>query len=426
MNYNKLWFIYALILGLLQILSLFISVEITPYIIYPVMASGYILLFVKPKGETIVRKSYKYNNYLILYSLIICISIVPYIVLVHNSYKTFIVSILAFFIPFALFRSSFNPEDFKKRVEYFFKGLYISFIICLFLILVTGEYSINIYEGERYVSGELGASVISRIAIFVIFYSFLMIFKNPRLYIYILPLLLALLILILSGSKIGLASFIFLTFLLLMFMIKKKRTYIILILFVCGLVPLLLVKPAKRKLKNLIDYFKTNEKSIESLNGRSIIWEDVLKIIDKSKMLGYGYGSPRVVITQSFSPVLKEDPRLIERDIRQAHNAWLESLLNVGILGTFFLSMLLLKTYLNMSKLLKGWKQKDWFIYLFILLYLIYYTIRSVTEAAFAQASTVEAIVFFSIVIIIRNYYALQKFNEIREKNQSDPGLMSC
>jgi O-antigen ligase len=417
MNYNKLWLIYALILGLLQVLSLFIKVNILPYIVYPIMASAYFLLFLKPKGDVIIKRSYKYNNYLILYSLIICLSIIPFLILIDHSIKTYIVSVLAYFVPFALFRPFFNPDDFKEQVENFFKGLYISFTICLILILITGEYAINIYEGERYVSGELGASVISRIAIFVIFYSFLKIFKNPRLYIYIFPLLLSLFILILSGSKIGLASFILLMFLMLMFMFKKKRTYVILFLFICGLIPVILNKPANKKLKNLVDYVKKNEKGIESLNGRSIIWEDVWKIIGKSKAFGYGYGSPRVVLTKDYSSIIEKDPRLIERDIRQAHNAWLESLLNVGIIGTFFLLMLLLKTYKNIAYLIKDWKKKDWFIYLLVLFYLIYYTIRSVTEAAFAQASTIETIIFFSIVIIVRNYIAIQKFNKNELKN---------
>jgi O-antigen ligase len=401
LSINVLWFLYAFVFGIFQVASLAFSTRFSPFLIYPVFLSTIIFFFIKPSGKDIINAR-RYNRPLLYYSFFVCISVIPYVILVKTSFITFFSSVIAFFVPFAIFRPVFNNEEFQVRVKYFIKGLYYSFILCLIIILLTGKYVISPYEGKRFMSDMIGASIISRLAIFVATYAMLRVFEDIRDIPNYIVLLFAVFMLVISGSKIGIVSLVVLSLIILMIKIKKKKTYVIILVLIGLFAALNLNSRIHEKVKFFLDYKKSNAKGVSNLNGRTDIWKDVISYIDKSKYMGYGYGSPRVILTKEFNPLLRID-------ISQAHNAWLESMLNVGIIGTIFLLFLLLKTFRNLFLVLKRIRGEGVFVYNFILVFFIYHLIRGFTEASFAQASTIEVLIFFCFVIIVRNAVAFTK-----------------
>lgn len=75
-------------------------------------------------------------------------------------------------------------------------------------------------------------------------------------------------------------------------------------------------------------------RSLQTLEGRTSIWQSVLERIADSPILGYGYGSGRTVIARLNIPGT-------DRTYHSAHNMFFESMLNFGALGTIVLVLLL-------------------------------------------------------------------------------------
>jgi O-antigen ligase len=404
LDINKLWYYYAVILSVTQVISVFVSVSITPLIIYPIMASAFLLFLTKSKQDTVYRTDSQ-NIYLKLYTLVVLFSVIPFCLMVRKLPTAYFVSVLAFFVPFALFRAKFSPIDFRIRVKFLIDGLLVGFIVCLIFILLTGRFVKSSTEGNRFISGMLGPALISRLSIYVVLYCLLRIFDARDVLINYLLLGFGLIMLIISGSKIGIASLILIGFVILVLKLNKKKTIIILPFLAFLFFFLNLNKRIHDKIIFLTEYQGANAKGVKSLNGRTLIWEDVLIRIRKSFYFGYGYGSPRIILSKEYDSSLRID-------ILQAHNAWLESMLNVGIIGTVFLLFTIIKTFLNLFKILKLPDDGDRFYYVFISYYLFYHLIRGVTEASFAQASTVEVIVFFSFILIVNNAIMIKKISK--------------
>ncbi len=143
------------------------------------------------------------------------------------------------------------------------------------------------------------------------------------------------LFLVLTKSRTATAAYLIgLLFLLTLGMPRAKKLVIVgslLIVLATGVLTLLAFAPGKAADSLLLDAAKMGRQQdtddVTSLTGRIPIWEQILRDVALRPWLGYGYGSfwtPQRVVRYSY---------IHDWEFNHAHSAYLETLLNVGIVG---------------------------------------------------------------------------------------------
>lgn len=188
--------------------------------------------------------------------------------------------------------------------------------------------------------------------------------KLKNKYIWLLSFILLTSLLIGTVSKTAILGF-FIT--LIFFWIKSKisfvKKYVILIISIGGLSVLY-----NKFLKIWIEY-KTiaDGENVQTLSGRTLIWEETWKKINERPFLGYGFMSFR-----------DNGPDLFGIRLVHAHNEVLTIWFNLGLVGlliAIFLYIVFLTKTLSLLKL------KEYNHGLLCLLLIVYFSIRGLTEA---------------------------------------------
>jgi O-antigen ligase len=107
----------------------------------------------------------------------------------------------------------------------------------------------------------------------------------------------------------------------------------------------------KEKVLFLDDYYR----GLDSLSGRWDLWTTSWRIFQKSPFLGHGFRMSEVMFYH-------------DQDMTSAHNAYLSSLMETGIIGTFFLLAAVLLTLFNLAKTAWYFKSNTYIFYFSLLL----------------------------------------------------------
>lgn len=136
------------------------------------------------------------------------------------------------------------------------------------------------------------------------------------------------------------ASFIIFLFGIIFIIIKdiRKALFLGVIFFILSLLFL-------DKLIELILFFdpEKNYEKISNLTGRTILWEGALSLITSKFLLGYGYGTSRELFLNVAS-----------WSAANAHNGYLSSIIELGIVGLVITTMIIIITINNVRWMLKN------------------------------------------------------------------------
>jgi hypothetical protein len=106
----------------------------------------------------------------------------------------------------------------------------------------------------------------------------------------------------------------------------------------------------KEKILFLNDYYR----GLDSLSGRQELWAASWKIFKKSPLIGHGFRMSEVMFFQ--------------QDMTSSHNAYLSSLMETGIIGTFFLLIAVFLTLYKLAKISWCLKSNTYIFYFSLLL----------------------------------------------------------
>lgn len=124
----------------------------------------------------------------------------------------------------------------------------------------------------------------------------------------------------------------------------------------------------------LVEYFYGGlEKGyLETLSGRTLIWEETWELIKENWILGYGFMSFR-----DYGPQIVESLRLVH-----AHNEWLHLWFSLGVVGVFFAASIYVTYFLNLREETKNPLSTDRAIMGMILL--LFSLVRGLFDASVA------------------------------------------
>ena len=86
-----------------------------------------------------------------------------------------------------------------------------------------------------------------------------------------------------------------------------------------------------------------------TLSGRTLLWNQLIELIEQRPLLGYGYGA----IWRTSAPYVQTLSTVIGWTPEHAHNGYLDLLLALGMSGIGVLAVLLLKAIAPLSALLR-------------------------------------------------------------------------
>lgn len=235
-----------------------------------------------------------------------------------------------------------------------YEGYYLNVLIVFYIIKAL--YNFVMYFASPFVVGYGGYTGPYRLAggfpfnpdfgfagTFVIIYTLYELFLDNKKFlkgfVYTCLFLLGWALVLLSWTR----STIFATMLILVispFFIKSKRYNFILGFFVFVIVSILSAFPSIRQ--DVISFIVREPETFKNLSFRVETWENLKGPIIARPFLGYGFvtGS-RVLLRDWWGSGL---------NIGDAHNAWVEALVSVGIIGTVPLMLVVILTIKNLLK----------------------------------------------------------------------------
>ncbi len=254
------------------------------------------------------------------------------------------------------------------------------------------------YGGAGYAGVTTGKNPLGRLCLILGFYFFWEIFSNWKnqnnkeinryktiLFVNIIILLMIFWLLKKADSATSLACLIFAVFILLLLNLPGLRRNINIVLFLSVII--LFILSATIDIEKI---FLTILNRDPTLTGRTELWSLCLTFV-KNPLIGVGYESfwlgERLQIFWSkywWHPI-------------QAHNGYIDTYLDLGMIGLFLLLGLILSIYKRIKKTLNN----DFYLGIFQLPFFIAYLIYNITENAFGLSSLFWFV--FLIVVLIQD-----------------------
>ena len=231
----------------------------------------------------------------------------------------------------------------------------------------------------------LSASTIGRNGIIVTMYGLFQLFFIKKNKTSTLFLFFGISMILMAGTKTTIAAALIISGYLIVKMKIYNIKYMIIILVVGTL---LVLSPVFDQFTTYINIY-LNINQLETLTGRTDIWVPLIELIRDMIWFGYGYNAPSALLTVEYFDIWNG------RDIIQAHNAWLQSMLNVGLVGTAVLLFVYIYLYKELKKIYNI-NKKLYFILFYMASFLL---IRGITEASFANGSSLD-VFLFSLTIV--------------------------
>lgn len=137
-----------------------------------------------------------------------------------------------------------------------------------------------------------------------------------------------------------------------------------------------------------------NPQNLLTLTGRTLLWESIFtQVLAEKYILGLGFNSTEEALGVGFA--WGED-----HIITQSHNAYIESLINCGLLGTIPLVWFIIRA---LSRALRAHKMSEkvdiQLLSCSTFGLLIFFAVRGISEASFAQAGSMDIIIVIVLII---------------------------
>lgn len=385
--------IYSILAFCLIIVQLFYDFqEIIFFIKIAITCLAFVILYQKIKLNLDIK-------HLFIYAYFTSLSL-SFIANINSvNLKEFIVGFSILLIPIGFLNSILlvkNTQLLRKATSKVQLYIVYGAGIILLYTYISGDFIDYQGLGQRFVTQSISPSIISLNANIVIIFCLLHI--NKKRLILLIPIILSVVLIMLSISKSGIIISMFA--LIYVGIIKKKY---LLIGIVSSLLAIILIAISSywSGFDIILNYIDSG--SIDSFTGRSAIWEVCQKLIEKKKILGYGYNTAGGLLTKYFPYFLVE----------QAHNAFYESMINLGYVGTFILGIYIVKVIIKSIKYFSVIRNNNILSFAFFIV--IMELLRAPTEAAFCQANNIVDVFIFFLSLFIMDYYPYKK--EIREKD---------
>jgi len=277
----------------------------------------------------------------------------------------------------------------------FIRGLELKFVFALSYILVDPSIVI---KGNRLVGGEAGDLTITSAILSVYYLNELLNANKPSNKLrYILCFGASIAVLFLTKTRVSIISSLFCLCILLVIYLKSRWISITIILL--GLSILVITG----YMEDIVFAIMREYQSIRTLSGRTIIWKFC---IQQSKGLifhGYGYASgARYFLLNVFKDIE------LARNPGDAHNAFFESLLNLGWVASIILAASTVIAFIEAIKLFfsTGSNKKE---VVLISMCLILVSLHNITTVGIAGHVNTIPILY---TIILAGLQKLKKYNK--------------
>lgn len=304
----------------------------------------------------------------------------------------FLIGLSVLLIPIGFFYIAIQNFQQEKKWTLLFDlqmGIVVGTFVVLIYVALTGHFVDYFGLGKRFMGLSISPSMIALNANILLSYSLLKVVEKIK-FKYLVAVLFSLIMIALSLSKSG----IILALLTFVYVAIIKKTYLLtVIVFSLTLGVMLVFLPFEAAFEVLKDYVSSDNNTLETLSGRSDIWEVCQELINAKPLLGYGYNSP-VKILPVFYTTFKVD---------QAHSAYYESMLSVGQIGVLLLAIYILKVFAKCFVFFRIIKSNTILSWLFFVL--VIGIVRGSTEASFVQANNIIDIFIFYFSLFILDFY---------------------
>lgn len=402
MKIKSLQFLFGLLAILQELIFLldnstiaYIGIVCTISLLYICVALQKNKLFHFIRGRSPLRFLYR------VYILLVLISVFYFF---EDNYFHWFIGLTPFVltIPFLNITYSKSHQLNKININSVWAGIASGSLIVLLFVFIYG-----VSDDGRLSLGIISPSTIGRNGVIITLYAFSKLINKQKRHksINFLLIVIGISSILLSSSKSSLVALILIfIFIILKFRLFSIKLVLILSITIIGLIstPYFDFFLENISMYQSNDYFKT-------LTGRTYIWENIILLINQKPWFGYGYNSPSLLLTNKYFDILQG------RDIIQAHNALLQSMLNLGTIGTITL-LLLIMSFIRKSRELFV-IDKDIYVLLFPMF--IFLLIRGSTEASFANGYSVDVFLFFIAVyqLILYNLSLIHNLNDKLQRN---------
>lgn len=380
----------------LQDLIFLLDNSTSVYLVFVILIL-FLCIIIAIRNQNFVRILKGYSSLRLFFSLYILLILFSGFYFFENNLFRWFIGLTPFVltIPFLNISYSSNSQINAYSIRKVWSGIAWGSLIVLVFVFVNG-----FVERGRLNYLTITPSTIGRNSVIIVLFASSQLLdkqmKNKN--IYILMFVLGLIFLMLSVSKSSIAALIIImAFLILKLRLFSIRFTVLVFIILIGLT----LTPYFDNLLEFLSVYQSSDQLV-TLTGRTYIWENIIPLIEQKLWFGYGYNSPSLLLTYDYFDIL------YGRNIIQAHNALLQSMLNLGIVGTLVLFLLIILFFRSMRKIFFINKN----VYTIILPVFLFLIIRGLTEASFANGYTVDVFLFSICVYQIILYkLSLGKFN---------------
>ena len=352
--------------------------------------------------ESLVKASFRIprlqiSSLFIAYIFVLILSSLLNMMGDYYSLKEFLLGLVVISIPIGFYMHIVqqpSPWEQRKFCNDLQKGIVFGATAVLIYVSLTGSFTNYLSLGFRFMGENISPSIISLNATLLLSYSLIHMVQHKR-YLFFIPISFAIILILLSLSKSGIVLGVF-GFL---YVAVVKRAYFAISVVSVVIGGLVIIFLPIETIQNVLFNYVTND-TLETLSGRSAIWQVCQELNNNKPLFGYGYNSVMKILPVYFTNFLAE----------QAHSVYYESMINVGVVGSSILGIYVLKVVIKCVRNFSAIKQDttlSWFFFV-VLIGLV----RGVTEASFAQANNMIDVSLFFLSVFILDYFTSTRLKE--------------
>lgn len=361
------------------------------FFIFPVILSDffgyvtylYFFLFIPLFPLIKYRKAaFRLSAELIIYLLIVLLSEMYYGKITLSYLRDIVM--LFFSVAFAVFLSTQSLSCIYKFVN----GLIIGIIPCIiyYFIFASADDS-SLF---RYTLPMFSASSLGFMSSIIYYYGLAGCINDKKRKTNVFFMVLGISCMMYAMSKNAILSLIIVT---LGYLIIRRKIRLSNVIIAVGVL-VIFISIFQKQIDYIFDFLSTDmehsstdELSGLSFNGRGPIWQVAFDYFMQHPLIGNGYNSAEDILV-----------KYTYNSSRQAHSAFFQLLLTVGVIGTIsfllFFFKYLFKAFKSVQ--IKGSHLLDWSICVYL-----YITLRCFTEGSIAQNATIDIFIYFLVIAVI-------------------------
>ncbi len=286
-----------------------------------------------------------------------------------------------------------------RRIRFFTYGLSLALVFsCIYFLMFATNSVLKITESEiRHALPFFSVSSAGLMTALGYFLGLVNFFgKKQPVWLLLSALCLATCLYTLSKNALLAIIIITVIYLIIVGVIRFNKTLLIVIgiVLVAAVIAGDMLRPILQLYSEAID--TSGSSGMVSIAGRGGIWLFCAQSIAESPWIGQGYYSASELLTSNLG-----------EEISQAHNCLLHNLLSTGIIGTLLLTVYLVRLIVFIKKNIRIILRSTYMRW--ILCMLMYFMIRGLTEASYAQCSSLDVFWYFMLSLVMMQYVSRSK-----------------